>query len=137
MRLTDRQQSLVDQAIHLEDPQERLALMVDRARRTPSFPATERTDVNRVLGCASSVWLIGELRDGRCHFRSDADSPVVRGLVRLLTDFFSDLTPQEIIASEADPLEALDLTRMLSSTRRHGLASVRAAVQDFARSGQT
>ena len=137
MRLTDRQQSLVDEAIHLEDPQERLALIVDRARRIPPFSATERTGVNRVSGCASNVWLIGELRDGRCYFRSDADSPLVRGLVRLLTEFFSHLTPQEIIASEADPLEALDLTPMLSSTRRHGIASVRATIQDFAKSSQT
>jgi len=135
MRLTDRQQSLLDEVIHLEDPQERLALVVDRAQRSP-FPPSERTPRNRVPGCASNVWLIGELRDGRCYFRSDADSPVVRGLVRLLTDFFSGHTPREIVDSEADLVEALDLVRTLSSTRRHGIASVQAAIRDFAKTSQ-
>lgn len=116
----------------LEDPQERLAALVQRARkRTPLAPA-ERTDAHRVRGCVSVVWLVGEVRDGRCHFRSEAESPLVGGLVGAYCDFFSDLPAAEIAGSDVDPLAALDLVRNLSPTRRHGLAATLKAIREFA-----
>lgn len=116
----------------LEDPQERLALIVDRAKRQPPLPSAERTDANRVRGCVSVVWLLGELREGRCAFRSDAESPVVRGLVGLLCDFFSGFAPAAIAASDVDPLETLGVARNLSPTRRNGLAAARARIRELA-----
>jgi cysteine desulfuration protein SufE len=125
---------LVDDLALVDDPQERLALVVDRAKKLPPLPPAERTDANRVRGCISVVWLVSDLRDGRCRFRGDAESPVVRGLVALLCEFFTGFTPQQIVASEANPLDALDLTRNLSPTRRNGLTAVRSAIHIFARS---
>src|SRR5262245_46206629 len=86
--LADRLQRVVDDLAVFEDPQDRLAAVVDRAKRIPPLPSTDRTETNRVRGCVSVVWLVSELREGRCYFRSDADSPVVRGLVAFLCDFF-------------------------------------------------
>lgn len=136
MRLATKQQELVDGLAMIDDPQERLSVVVDRARRIPPFPAAQRTDALRVPGCVSSVWLLAELRDGRCHFRADADSPLVRGLVLLLCDFFDGATPAEISASDADPLGALELTRNLSPTRQNGLAAVLATIRRFAESAR-
>jgi cysteine desulfuration protein SufE len=132
MRLDPRQQALLDELAVPDDPQERLAAVVDRARRRPPLTAAQRTPAHRVPGCTSHVWLIPELRDGRCHFRADADSPLVRGLVLLLADFFDASPPAEILATDFDPLEHLGLTRHLSSTRRHGLAAVLRAIRAFA-----
>lgn len=131
--LTRKLQQLVEDLAVLDDPQERLALVVDRARRVPPLPASDRTDANRVRGCVSVVWLVGELRDGACHFRGDAESPLVRGLIVLLCEFFSGFPPQVIAPSDADPLESLGLTRNLSPTRRNGLNATRAAIRAFAR----
>jgi cysteine desulfuration protein SufE len=124
---------LVDDLSLVDDPQERLTLVIDRAKKFPPLAAAERNDAHRVRGCISVVWLISEVRDGHCLFRSDAESPVVRGLVAMLCEFFSGFTPQQIVASDANPLEALDLTRNLSPTRRNGLTAVRHAIHAFAR----
>lgn len=132
MRFTARQHALVDELMHLNDSHERLSAVVDRARRAPRLSPDERTDANRVAGCASSVWLIGELRNGLCYFRSDADSPVVRGLVALLAEFFSGAPPGEILDTDANPLATLDLERGLSVTRRHGLKAVCNGIRGFA-----
>lgn len=131
------QQLLINDLLHHEDLQERLSAVVDRTRRLPHFPASERTSAHRVAGCSSSVWLISQLISGRCFFRSDADSPVVRGAVALLADFFSDATPADIVASKSDPIELLDLTRCLTPTRRHGLAAVSTAIRAFAQANVT
>jgi cysteine desulfuration protein SufE len=126
--LNSKLAALVDDFAPIDDAHERLSLAVDRARRHPPEPAI-RTDENRVAGCVSSVWLTAEPRDGLLFFHADADSPLVRGLVLLLTDFFSGAPAAAIAASEADPLGALDLARNLSPTRQNGLAAVRARIR--------
>jgi len=130
--LAEKQRRLVDDYLVIEDAQERLAAIVDRARQSPPLPATERSETNRVRGCVSQAWIAAGLRDGRCHFRSDADSPLVRGLLLLLCDFYSDALPAEVAATEPALLEELGLARNLSPTRLNGLRSVRAKIREFA-----
>ena len=132
MTLAERQQQLVGDLLIIEDAQERLGAVVDRAKRLAPLPAADRTEQNRVPGCVSQVWVVGELRDGRCTFRCDADGPLVKGLVAFLCEFFNGATPAEIAASTADPLEALGLMRNLSPTRHNGLAAVQARIRELA-----
>jgi cysteine desulfuration protein SufE len=128
-----RQAQLIEDFLLIENAQERLAAIVDRARRLPPLPAAERTDAHRVAGCVSQVWLVGELRDGLCRFRCDADGPLVKGLVAFVCDYFSGTAPAGILHDSTDPLAALDLLQNLSPTRQNGLAAVRDAIQAFAR----
>lgn len=134
MTLAARQQQLIEDFLLIENSQERLSAVVDRARRLKPLSETERTDAHRVPGCVSQVWLVSELRDGRCHFRCDAEGPLVKGFVALLCEFFTDAPPAEIAASTTDPLAALGLLENLSPTRQNGLAAVRAAIKSFAQS---
>jgi cysteine desulfuration protein SufE len=132
MTLAEKQQQLAETLAIIPDVQERLAVIVGRARKQPPWPEAERTEAHRVRGCVSQVYLVSELRDGRCYFRAGADSPLVGGLVLLLCEFFSGLTPAEIAGSEADPLSELGLMQSLSPTRQNGLTAVRAALRAFA-----
>lgn len=116
----------------IEDAQERLASIVERARPRLAVSRAEHVDDNRVRGCVSPVWLVSEFSAGRCTFRSDAESPMVRGLVALLCDLYSGGTPEDIVATEPVLLEQLGLLRTLSPTRLNGLRSVRATIRDFA-----
>jgi cysteine desulfuration protein SufE len=130
--LADKQRQLIEDYAIIPDPQERLAAVVDQARRRPPLAETERTEANRVKGCVSLAWVVGEVRDGRCHFRSDADSPLVRGLLALLCDFYSNATPADVAATEPVLLDELGLAKNLSPTRLNGLRSVRAKIREFA-----
>lgn len=132
MTLAEKQRQLIEDYAIIPDPQERLAAVVDKARRRPSLPETERTEANRVKGCVSLAWVVGEVRDGRCIFRSDADSPLVRGLLALMCDFYSGATPADIAATEPELIEELGLARNLSPTRLNGLRSVRVKIREFA-----
>ena len=132
MFLADKLQLVVDDLAPLEDPHDRLAALVDRSKRTPPLPASERVEANRVHGCVSVVWLIGEVRDDRCYFRGEAESPIVRALVIFLSDFFTGAPVNEVATSDLEPLEALNVLRNLSPTRRNGLVAVRRAIRAFA-----
>ena len=134
MTLAAKQLQLTDDLAIIEDLQERLGAVIDRAKPVAPFSAAERIPENRVPGCVSQVWLVGELHDGRCTFRSDAEGPLVRGLVAFLCEFFDGGTPAEIAVSTGDPLESLGLLRNLSPTRRIGFAAVRARIHELAES---
>jgi cysteine desulfuration protein SufE len=130
--LAEKQQQMIDDLALIEDLQERLSAVVDRARSRPPLPEAERTDAHRVRGCVSLAWVVGETIAGRCRFRCDADSPLVRGLLVLLCDLYSDATPAEVATTEPALLEQLGLAQNLSPTRLNGLRSVRAKIRDFA-----
>ena len=132
--LAEKLTQLTDDLAIIDDPQERLGAVVDRAKKLPPLADAERTDAHRVRGCISLVYLVGEIRYGLCSFRCEADGPLVRGLVALLCNFYSGATPADIATFEPDPLAALDLARNLSPTRRNGLASARATIRAFAHS---
>jgi cysteine desulfuration protein SufE len=132
--LAKRQQDLIDRYAIIEDAQERFAALTNRGRKLPPLPESERLETNLVPGCSSRVWLAKEFANGHCHFRVDADSPIVKGLAALLCELYDDAAPADIVAweSEQDILEGLRIERMLSPTRLNGLASIRAAIRAFA-----
>ena len=133
--LAEKQQQMIDDLALIENPQERFAAVVDRAKSRPPLPEAERTETNRIKGCVSQAWIVAEVREGRCYFRCDADSPLVRGLLLLLCDLYSGATAAEVAVTEPDLLEQLGLVQNLSPTRRNGLRSVRAKIHAFASSG--
>lgn len=132
MTVAEKQTSLVEDLSFIEDRQERLAAVVDRARRKPALPDALRVDSHRVPGCVSQVWVVGELRDGVLRFRFDADSPLVKGLVALLVDLYDGADPADVVATEPALLDTLGITRDLTPTRRNGLASVRSRIKAIA-----
>lgn len=134
MDLAEKEKKLIARYAIVENLQERLAAVVERARKMPALPETARTDAHRVQGCVSRVWLHGELIEGLCHFRLDADSAIVKGLAGLLSELYDGAPPAEIVAHDTRVLEALQLSDSLSPTRQHGLAQVRRAIQTFAAS---
>jgi len=132
MTVIEKQRQLIEDYSIIENRQERLAAIVDRARRLPPLPADERTEANRVPGCVSSVWILSEVRNGKLHLRHDADSPLVRGLVALVCWIFDETTPADILASDIVALEKLDLLRDLTPTRQNGIKAVENRIKALA-----
>jgi cysteine desulfuration protein SufE len=133
MRSLARQEELIEQYSIIHDVQERMVLILDRARRLPPLAEAEKTDAARVQGCVSRVWLHATCVEGRCQFRVDADSALVRGLAAFLCEIYEGATPAEVEAVEPHVMERLGIAANLSPTRLHGLAQVRRAIRDFAR----
>lgn len=137
MTLAEKQQELIERYGLIEDVQERLAAVTSFGRKLPAWTEEERTDERLVRGCSSRVWLAGEISDGRCVFRLDADSGLVKGLAGFLCEIYQGATAAEVAQFEPSLLETLHLTDQLSPTRRNGLQAVRRALRDFAQSALT
>lgn len=132
MTLSTRQQDLIDGLQFIEDAQERLTAVVERARSVRPLDERFRTEDHRVHGCQSRVWVIRSASVPGV-FLGDSDSPLVRALVLLTCDFFSDADPAAIasLRADADPVALLGLESHISGTRRVGLAAVRARLREL------
>ena len=127
-----REAALIADLAFLPSWQERLEELLRRERHRPGLDAAERAESHRVPGCQSRVWLVAERRDGRCHFRTDAEAPAVRALVGTLAALYDGALPSEIVAHEPAFLAALELHKHLTGTRREALAKARDAIRAFA-----
>ena len=110
----------------LGDWEERFRYVIDLGKGLAPLTDAERTDANKVRGCASQVWLVAEgTADGRIRFRGDSDAHLVRGLIAILLRLYSGRTPEEILAVDAKAaVEQLGLPGALSTQRSNGLFSM-------------
>ena len=110
----------------LGDWEERYQYVIELGRGLEPLTAAERTDANKVRGCASQVWLVTEpLGDGTLKFRGDSDAHIVRGLIAILLRLYSGRSPAEMLAFDAKAAFArLGLTGALSAQRSNGLFSM-------------
>lgn len=132
MSLKEKSRRLIEEYSILPDSQERFAYVMDQSIHAEPFPDEHRTDENRVFGCVSKVWILCEYREGRLFYFSDADSPLVKGIVWLLTDFYSGAAPDDIIRTSPDFLRELRLLDSLTENRRRGVREVIARIQGLA-----
>jgi cysteine desulfuration protein SufE len=110
----------------LGDWEQRYRHVIDLGRGLAPLSAAERSDANKVRGCASQVWLVTEPQgDGALRFRGDSDAHIVRGLIAILLQLYSGRMPAEILAFDAKAAFArLGLTGALSAQRSNGLFSM-------------
>lgn len=132
MTLAEKQQRLLAELASLPDAATRLEWLIDRARERPLLPAEQRVDANRIEGCLSKLWFVPEFCDGRCWFRSESDSLIVKAVAGLLTDFYSDRTPAEILKHEPEFLAAVRLSHHFTASRRNAMGRVWEKMRAFA-----
>src|SRR6185369_8813170 len=115
---------LVSEFEVLGDWEERYRYVIDLGKDLEPLTDAERSDANKVRGCASQVWLVTEPQgDGTLGFRGDSDAHIVRGLIAILLRLYSRHAPGEILAFDAHAaFDKLGLSGALSAQRSNGLA---------------
>jgi cysteine desulfuration protein SufE len=130
--LATRREALMARLGGFRHSQERLQWLVEQARQRPALAAGLKTEAHRVPGCLASLWLVAEMRGGRCHFQCDSDSQIVRAIAGLLCDYYSDAAPVEILAQPPDFLEQVGINQHLTANRRNVLSRVWERIRAFA-----
>jgi len=119
-------EELEDEFELLGDWEERYRHVIDLGRGLEPLATHERSEANKVRGCASQVWLVTQpLSDGRLMFRGDSDAHIVRGLIAILLRLYSGRSAAEIVGFDArEAFGRLGLTGALSAQRSNGLFSM-------------
>ncbi|MBL8586694.1 MAG: SufE family protein [Bradyrhizobiaceae bacterium] len=119
----------------LDEWDDRYRYIIELGRTLAPLPAEAHTDVNKVQGCSSQVWLTTSVRPNGASglvltFVGDSDAHIVRGLIAILFALYSDKSARDILA--IDPSELfirLGLREHLSPQRSNGLKSMVARIR--------
>jgi cysteine desulfuration protein SufE len=131
MAIADALTELKDEFDLLGDWEERYRYVIEMGKDLAPLTDAERSEANKVRGCASQVWLVTEPQDdGTLKFRGDSDAHIVRGLIAVLLRLYSGNSPAEIMAFDAKAaMDQLGLSGALSAQRSNGLASMVARIR--------
>jgi cysteine desulfuration protein SufE len=111
----------------LDDWEDRYRYVIELGRGLPPLPESERTEANKVRGCASQVWLATAVPTAEpvLVFEGDSDAHIVRGLIAILFAIYSGKTADEILAIDAQAVFAeFGLKEHLTPQRSNGFFSM-------------
>lgn len=121
-------ESIIDDFDFLDDWEDRYRYVIELGKTLEPLTDDERSDVNKVRGCASQVWLVRKVDGGDdpvLSYRGDSDAHIVRGLIAILLALYSGKTASAIqdIDPEAE-FRKIGLRDHLTAQRSNGLSSM-------------
>ena len=125
MSITAAADEIREEFSWLEDWEARYAHIIDLGKANPPLEPHERTEETRVRGCASQVWMVTDIADGKMTVRAESDAMIVSGLIALLIRIYSSAGLEEITAFDAKALlDEIGVSGALTAQRSNGLASM-------------
>jgi len=131
--IADNQAEIVELFGMIDDWQDRYRMIIELGRELTPLSDAQKTDVNKVKGCQSQVWLVSQLDDeGRLHLQADSDAAIVRGLIAILLKVFSGQQPDAILAARPQFIDDIGRSKHLSQNRANGLSAMIKKIQGHA-----
>lgn len=116
----------------LDDWEEKYRYIIELGRNYDALDKTLRTDTLKIDGCASQVWLLPEMKDGKFYFEGASDAIIVSGLVSILSALYNGKEINKAIKINAmDEFDNLGLGANLSTQRSNGLSSMIKNIQTY------
>jgi cysteine desulfuration protein SufE len=121
---------IVDNFSLLEDWDDRYRYVIELGRALSPLAERDRTEANKVQGCASQVWLATTVHPNgqggpMLTFSGDSDAHIVRGLIAILFAMFSGKQARAILSTDAIAVfERLGLREHLTPQRSNGFRSM-------------
>ena len=121
---------IVDNFALLEEWDDRYRYLIELGRTLSPLSDAARSDINKVQGCASQVWLSTDVKPNGTggpvlNFVGDSDAHIVRGLMAVLFAIYSGKHARDIVSTDAVALfEKLGLREHLTPQRSNGFRSM-------------
>ncbi len=121
----------------LEDWESRIEYVIDLGKGLEPLPEADRSEANKVPGCAAQVWLAVRRDGDRLRFLADSDSALSKGNIALLLKLYSGRSADEILGFDARAaLDRLGLPSALTRQRANGLNAMVGRIREAAAAGQ-
>jgi cysteine desulfuration protein SufE len=136
-RVSERQRKLVEEFSRIPDWEDRYKRLIDYGKKLPEFPKELYDEKFKVRGCQSQVWLHAGLNpDLTVRLQADSDALIVKGLVAILLNVYSEATPEEILAASPQFLKDLGFEGHLSPSRANGFYAMLKQILYYAQAFQ-
>ena len=105
--------------------QDRLQYLVDLAREVPPLSDNEKVDENKIRGCASNLWVVGEKnKDDTMTYKHDGDAFITKGTAKVILDIVNGEKANDITKLTLEDFKHLGIRELLTMQRQVGFASL-------------
>ena len=117
-----------------DDGMEKYKFLLDQGKKAKTFPEEFRQDSFKVSGCQAQVWLVPYVEDNKINFHFDSDAFISKGMITILCDIYGSREPKEILSTNFDLLDSLNLNSLLTPGRRNGVYAMLMKIKEHANS---
>jgi len=115
-----------------EDELQKYEYIIDLGKKLEAFDEKDKVAENIVHGCTSQVWLTHEIKDGKMYFQGTSDAIIVKGLVYMILQIFSDSTIEELKQIDMDIVHELKLSEVITPNRQSGVIGMMKKIKEYA-----
>ena len=115
---------------------DRLQYLIDIANTVPPLNKKDKIEENKIRGCVSNLWVIGEERqDGTMYYKHDADAFITKGTAKIIVDLVNGEQKKEIAELTLESFKGLGIRELLTMQRQVGFASLIERIIRIAKNG--
>lgn len=104
---------------------DRLQYLVDKAREVKPMAEQNKTEENRIHGCASKLWIVGEAdSENNMHYQVDGDAFITKGTAKVVTDIVNGADKDEVAKLKVEDFVTLGIKELLTMQRQNGLGEL-------------
>tara|TARA_B100000941_G_C28320458_1_gene456211 strand:+ start:144 stop:545 length:402 start_codon:yes stop_codon:yes gene_type:complete len=111
--------------ISILEPADKLEYLIDLAKDCEGLKEEFKKDENKIFGCASNLWVIGEKKnDGTISYKFDADAFITKGTTKLVVDLLNNQPASDISNLNKNDFAPLKIMELLTAQRQNGLGNL-------------
>ena len=103
---------------------DRLQYLIDLAKEAGALEAKYKVDQNKIFGCASNLWVVGEKDNGNMKYQFDADAFITKGTTKFVIDILNNQPAEEISKLSKEDFKPLGIMELLTAQRQSGLSNL-------------
>ena len=132
MSVKEEQNKIVEQFSELEEWDDKYSFLIKMGKELGELDPEIKIEKNKISGCQSQVWMHAKLEDSKMIILGDSDAMIVKGLVAMLINVYSNQKPEDILSSPPEFLNKIGIDKHLSPTRKNGLSAMLKQIKLFA-----
>jgi len=131
MSIEKRVEDIKEDLEFFEDELQKYEYIIDLGKKLDPLDEKYQIPANLVHGCTSQVWLICEQVDNKLIFKGTSDAIIVKGLVYMILQIFSDSTIEELKDVDMDIVHELNLSEIITPNRQSGVIGMIKKIKEY------
>ena len=115
-----------------EDTMDKYKFLLDQGKKAKLFPEEYRQNNFKVSGCQAQVWLVPFFNNKLLSFHTDSDAFISKGMISILSDIYGNNLPNDILNSDFELINKLNLNVLLTPGRTNGVNSMLKKIKEYA-----
>ena len=132
MSIEKRVHDIKEDLDFFEDELQKYEYIIDLGKKLKPLNEKDQIASNIVHGCTSQVWLVCEQKGDRLYFYGTSDAIIVKGLVYIILQIFSDSTIEELKNVDMDIVYELGLSEVITPNRQSGVIGMIKKIKEYA-----